>query len=350
MNLLLLKEGLRIVKRKIRVKKHGFKKYSGNADSICKQVVEDCYNTKENYFMTSAGHFSQYWTRDFGLCVKPLKELGYQKKIVSTLDYALNIFKKNECITTTITPDGKVLDIPTYAPDSLAYTLHSLIVANSPYLIKKYDSFLKKEVDKFFELVVDKKTGLVKRKHFSSMKDQSIRESSCYDNVMTAWVSTSLNRLGWNNPLKKYDYKKIILDLFWTKEGFIDDLSGRNMITGDANVFPYYTGLFDSKRMIKISIKSLKKRLLDQPFPLKYSVEKPKVSWIELFNKDYEFQNIWPMMGYPYVEVVSKINKTLAKEYMKKYSSMIEKHKTFVEVYNPEGKPHHKIFYYADEA
>ncbi|MFH1589374.1 MAG: hypothetical protein ABIB43_02285, partial [archaeon] len=47
---------------------------------------------------------------------------------------------------------------------------------------------------------------------------------------------------------------------------------------------------------------------------------------------------------------VSKINKTLAKEYMKKYSSMIEKHKTFVEVYNPEGKPHHKIFYYADEA
>lgn len=349
MKLILFSEGMRVFKRRLRMKNGSFKEYSGNAESICRQIINDCYNHEENYFMTSTGHFRQYWSRDFGLCVLPLKQLGHQKKIVSTLDYALNIFRKNKRITTTITPDEKVLDIPTYAPDSLAYTLHSLAVANDKKLVKKYNGFLKKEVKKFFKIVIDKKSGLVKRKHFSSMKDQSIRESSCYDNVMAAWVSANLDKLNLKNPLKKYDYKKIILELFWTKEGFIDDLSGSNIISGDANVFPYFTGLFDSKRMINTTIYNMRKRKLDNPLPLKYSIEKPKFVWFEIFAKNYEYQNIWPMMGYPFIEVVSKVNKKLARDYLKKYSKMIEKHKTFLEVYTPDGKPYKSSFYYCDE-
>ncbi|MFH1770560.1 MAG: hypothetical protein ABH828_03305 [archaeon] len=349
MNVLLLKEGLRVFKRNLKVRKTGFKEYSGNAENICKQIINDCYNNKENYFMTSTGHFRQFWTRDFGLCIKPLKELGYQKKIISTLDYALNIFKKNKGITTTISPEGKAIDVSTYAPDSLAYILYSLIVANDKKLLKKYESFLKKEVKIFFEIVVDKKSGLVKRKHFSSMKDLSIRKSSCYDNTMVAWVSVSLDKLGIENPLKKYDYKKIIFEFFWTKEGFIDDLSGSNIISGDANVVPYFTGLFNSKRMINISIKSMQKRKLDNPFPLKYTLERPKFIWFEIFNRDYEHQSIWPHMGLQYIEVVSKVNKKLAGDYLKKYSEMIVKHKTFPEVYTSNGKIYKNLLYHCDE-
>ena len=70
-------EGLRMFKRRRKYEQEGFKPYEGNAKNICEQIVRNCYNKKENYFMTSLGHFCEYWSRDFGLCVESLKKLGY---------------------------------------------------------------------------------------------------------------------------------------------------------------------------------------------------------------------------------------------------------------------------------
>ncbi|NQU97884.1 hypothetical protein HQ533_00290 [Candidatus Woesearchaeota archaeon] len=343
-----LSEGLRMFRRKLRVGKKGFRRYSGNADEICKQIVDDCYNKERKYFMTSTGHYSQYWSRDFGLCVKALKELGYEKEIINTLNYALNLFEKNKGITTTITPDGKPFDFPKYAPDSLAYSLHSLIVCRNKELVEKYKPFLESEARKFFNIVVDKNTGLVKKKHFSSIKDQSIRKSSCYDNVMVAWVSENLNKLELQNPMKNYNFKKIIKDNFWKGEYFIEDLSGRNIISGDANVFPFWTGIFDSKEMMKSAIKALTNRKLDKPLPLKYCLEKPKLTWY-LYFSTYELDNVWVHLGYPYIDIVPKVDKKLARDYLEKYSKTIEKNRTFLELYDNSGKIYKTPLYISDE-
>ncbi|MBC8500701.1 MAG: hypothetical protein ISS25_00485 [Nanoarchaeota archaeon] len=342
-------EGLQMFRRKIRVRKTGFKKYSGDAKAICREIVKDCYNHEKNYFMASKGHFCEYWSRDFGLCVKPLKELGYEKEIRNTLNYALKIFKEKRNITTTISPKKTPFDFPRFAPDSLAFTLHSLITLDKKNIVNQYKEFLESEARKYLEKVIEKNTGLVKKKYFSSMKDHSIRESSCYDNVMSAWISKNLEKLKLKNPLKDYNLKKIIKNNFWTGTYFIDDLSGREMITSDANVFPFWTEIFDSKKMMKSAVETLIEKKLDKPFPIKYSKEKPKVVWYDSFAKGYQAQTIWPMIGYPYIEVVSKVNKNLAKNYLKQYSKIIEKYKTFLEVYFSTGKPYKLAFYYADE-
>lgn len=344
-----IKEGLRMFKRKLRVQRKGFKKYSGNVNEICNQIINNCYNQEKKYFMTSTGHFSQFWTRDFGLCVKSLKLLGHRQKIINTLNYALGIFKKHGEITTTITPNGKAFNFPKYAPDSLGFMLHCLVVANDKLLIKKYKSFLQKEANKYYDMVIDKKSGLVKRKYFSSMRDYVIRKSSCYDNVMSGWISINLDKLGLTNPLKKYDYKKIIVELFWTKEGFIDDLSGKNDLSADANTFPFWTGVIQSDRMIKKSIETMRNRKLDKPVPLQYTNKKPKVSGYDFLVKNYQFQTIWPMVALPYMNVVSKVNKGLTKHYLKQYQDLIKKHKTFLEVYDSKKKPFKTTFYICDE-
>ena len=51
-----------------------------------------------------------------------------------------------------------------------------------------------------------------------------------------------------------------------------------------------------------------------------------------------------------FLTVLEKYNKQLTSKYIEKYTSLIKKHKTFLEVYNPDGKPYKSIFYITDEA
>ena len=182
-----LRLALRVFSRAIYVKKKGFKKYNGNAEEICKQVVKECWNGK--YFQASNGHFKDFWMRDFGFCVGSLLKLGYKKEVEVTLQYALDIFSRSDRITTTISPKGVPCDFPYYAPDSLGYLIRSLRISKSFDLIKKYKKFLNNEIKKYYELVLDSKTGLVRKdRTYSSMKDFSIRKSSCYDNCVSAMI------------------------------------------------------------------------------------------------------------------------------------------------------------------
>jgi hypothetical protein len=133
--------------RALRVKFRGFKRYSGNAEEICKNIIDDCWNG--SYFQTSTGHFNYFWTRDFGWCVEALVKLGYREKCIKTLDYALGIFAKHERITTTITPNKKPFNFPNkYAPESLPYIVYSLVITKAK-LVKKYEDFLNQEIKRY---------------------------------------------------------------------------------------------------------------------------------------------------------------------------------------------------------
>ena len=78
----LVSAALSMFSRKLKVTSKGVKKYSGNATEICKQISEDCWNG--TYFQGSAGHFSQFWLRDFAMSAPALSKLGYRKEIKKT--------------------------------------------------------------------------------------------------------------------------------------------------------------------------------------------------------------------------------------------------------------------------
>jgi len=353
MRIIHLAEGLRIFKRSLSVRFKGTKKYKGNAKQICNSIIKDCFNGK--YFQVSNGHFCEFYTRDFGWCVDSLIKLNYKNEVIKTLSYALNIFSKNK-ITTSISPSGKPFDFPYYAPDSLAFLIRSLSHAKAYSLVKKHKKFLNKEIMKYYHKVIDKDTGLVRKdKYFSSMKDHSLRKSSCYDNVMTAMLAKELNNLKiLKNPFKKYDFKKIIKDNFWNGSYFVEDLSGSKVITGDSNIFPFWAGIFTSNDMLKKSISAIQKEGLDNPFPLRYTKSakagKQKFIAIEFFAKNYERNTVWMHMGPLFVSLVKKINKNDFKKYYNNYKKLIEHNKNYLELFTPEGKPYKTPFYYSDES
>ena len=97
-------EVMRMFLRKLKVKFKGINRYKGNDESICAQIIRDCYNRDKNYFMVSNGHFCEFYARDFGWCTQALLSLGYRREVLNTLDYALSRCKSYGRIEQAISP------------------------------------------------------------------------------------------------------------------------------------------------------------------------------------------------------------------------------------------------------
>ncbi len=323
------------------------KKYDGDAEEICEQIIKECWNGR--YLQTSTGNFSQFWTRDFGFCTKSLLILQHKDQVHHTLRYALNRFKHHKKITTTITPGGTPFDFPTFAVDSLPWLIHSIKVSKFPY--QSFKDFLNKEIQKFYNKVINQHTGLVKPEiHFSSIKDFAVRKSSCYDNCMVALLAKDLKGMDLHNPFEKFSYPELIKRHFWNGHYFHDDLSQQKYIAGDANLFPFMLGIITDKEMLQSAMKKIHEAGLDEPFPLKYTGSREKINfiWQENFLRNYESNAIWMHMGPLYVKLLQEVDQNRAKQYKEKYKQLIEEHKNFLEVFDEKGKPFSTPFYYCD--
>jgi hypothetical protein len=322
------------------------RRYKGKAEVICRQIVKDCWNG--HFFQTSTGNFSQFWTRDFGWCIQSLMKLGYEKEVHHTLRYALNRFSKYKGIKCAITPAGRPFDFPKEAVDSLPWLIHSIRIGKFPY--HSYKNFLNSEIKRFFASVVHE-NGLVKKEqHFSSMKDHAVRQSSCYDNCMLGMLAKDLRDLKLENPCSDFDYPDLIKKYFWNGSYFFDDLSRKAYVAGDANLFPFILGLINDREMLQSALQQIRQAGLDNPFPLKYTVDGKdiKLIWQDVFVKDYETNAIWMHMGPLYVKMVASVEPKLANVYLEKYQDLIEQAGNYMEVYTVEGKPYSSPFYYSD--
>jgi hypothetical protein len=347
-----LKEASKMFKRRI---KNSFKSFGGSDETICKNITKACFNG--TYFQTSVGHFNIFYTRDFAFCAEALLKQGYQKEVQKTLQYALTCFATHNKITTSISKEDVPFDVFSYAVDSLPLLFHSLYLLEKKEkkagkeLIEIYKPFLEKQIDFFYENVVDKETHLVTtKKQFSSIKDHAKRSSSCYDNCMVALLAKHLTFFKLKHNITKPNYANLLKKYFWKNNAFRDDLFSET-ITGDANVFPYWTKIITDKIMIKQSIKAIQKNNLDKPFPLKYTQNIPHnfIFPLSLIANNYEGNTLWMHLGLCYLDIVKKVDNKLYKQYKENYKKHIEKHKTFLEIFNNDGTPFKTLFYITDE-
>jgi len=330
---------------KNKIKPH---RYFGTAEDICKLTVDDCWNGR--FFQTSTNNFPQFWTRDFAWCTQSLLKLGHEEKVHHTLRYAINNFKHHNKITTTITPGGKPFDFPTAAVDSLPWFIHSIRVSKFPY----YDNrgFLNLQIQHFFKEFIDPNTGLVKVDlHVSSMKDFAVRKSSCYDNCMVGMLAADIVELKLVNPFEKYDYPALLKEHFWNGTFFFDDLTKKMYAAGDANIFPFITGLIADRALLASALHSIDGAQLAEPFPLKYTSTRHHVTfaWQEVLMRNYEGTTIWTHMGPLYIKLLQHVDKDKAALYKERYKQTIEKYGNYLEVFNPDGTPYKTPFYTCDQ-
>jgi len=277
-------------------------------------------------------------------------KLGYEKEVKKTLQYALNIYSKHRTLTTTITKDAKPLHMFEYSPDSLPMLLRSLRQAKAHDLAKTYEPFIEEQTRWYLNNVMDEKTNLVNNNKWSSMKDNFRRFSSCYDNSMLAMLSDELDILKLANPFKTFKIKQKMREALWSGQYFYDDSKKKRYISGDANTFPYWCGVFKDPKMFAKSLESIQKAGLDKPWPLKYTrVKMRSVFPMNILLPDYEQDTIWMHLGLCFLDVVKKHDEKLFMEYYHKYTELIEKHGTFLELYDKAGKPYKRRLYITDE-
>ncbi len=331
-------------------RKMGFgasKRHMGSTAEIARAIAKDCWNGQ--FFCASEGHFQQFWTRDFGISIDALLKMGFRKEVCSTLRYALSMWRKHGAITTTIS-NGKAWDFPTFSPDNMAFTLRSLAVAQEKALLFEYKNFLEEQIALFEKRVIDPATGLVKGSaHFSSMKDHSIRSSSCYDNIMLGLVAKAASSLGLFYSFKFH--RKEFLKKYWSGKFFFDDATQQSFVAGDANVFPFWSGIIENKRFAQLAIASMQNAGLTTPLPLRYTAKSAAHKWIwpRAFAPNYEGTTIWTNLGMIYLDVIRNVNFREYKELVQQYDELMQLFGTMPEVLVSLQKPYSSMFYKCDE-
>ncbi|HLP79139.1 MAG TPA: hypothetical protein VK158_00745, partial [Acidobacteriota bacterium] len=332
------------------------KRYKGDARHIAKHILDDCWNG--TFMQVSAGHFCAFYCRDFGMITQSLLSLGHADKVKKTLSWALAQFTKAGRVTTTITKDGHAIDIFDYGVDSLPFLVRSLRQLNDTDLIKQYASFIEMQAIRYYYTVWDPALKVVRRKtQFSSIKDHYVRDSSCYDNCMVAMLHRELTTLGLDSPFSKVDFHSIIKKKFWTGTHFRDDLKN-SYVSADANIFPFYCGVFDVNNDAEIfaaAVLAMRTEKLDVPFPIKYTAIQhghQELYLPSILAPNYEGTAVWMHLGLCYLTVLceSPAHQELFLEYMEMYTNLIEKEKNFREVYTESGTPYRSMSYQSDES
>ncbi len=340
----LIREGIKLIFNSLKRKITGSRKFKGNAKQICKKIIEQCWNGK--YLLNSLGNYREFWARDFGLSVEALVNLGYIKEAKETIKYALEKYSKKGKITTTIHNNGKLFNFPVklYSPDSVAHMFYSLKILKAKDLLKEYRTFLQKEVNKFFEKTLDKKTGLIKKKKYSSMRDFVATKASCYDCTIMFWMSKLARELGFKTP--KLNKEKFIRE-YWNKEYFKNGLNEKHF-TADANIMPFWTGIIKDKKKLQKVINKIEKEKLNEPLALKYTnYKKEKHLFYEILAPTWERNKVWTNAGLMYLLILAKNDKKRCKKEIKKYQ-IVEKQGTMYECYDGL-KPYKNLLYLSDD-
>jgi GH15 family glucan-1,4-alpha-glucosidase len=324
-------------------------------EEISKKVLDECFF--EGFFHVSPNNFRSFFVRDFAIVAKPLSDLGYKEQVHSTIRFALRHFMKAGRITTTISKDiigYRCYNLPFHGIDSYALILKA--IDDSGYEMSREERrFLLVQIRWMRDNLLDKEGLPMKKKYFSSIRDQAIKKSSCYNVAMLGYINLFFEHNKMRSPLRKFDYKKMLLEKYWNGEFYHDDIDHKGIFCSDSNIFPFWLGIDTAESRFEKVMKQIIDKNLDLPYVLKYNTKEDAkklrfTRWRFIFP-NYETYTIWTHLGIVYLQALVMMGKKeAAKEHVDRMVGFIEKHGNIVEVLAPDGRPYRSLFYLADES
>jgi hypothetical protein len=323
----------------------GHTRHDGDAASVIEACIERCWNGRT--FTASPGHFDMFWTRDLSFSTPALVRQGYGDRVHASLAYALDTWtRRRRHITTTIHYFDRPGDVYEYGVDSLPLFLSALRAADATDLVERHADWLRAEVDHFVERVIDPATGLVRSdRKYSAHRDTVENRSNAFGNTMVALLAKTLADTGWfgHSPLERYfrgDYGGLLMEHFWTGDHFRDAL-GDETVSGEANVWPFYTGVITDERIAAPALAYLDAEGFCDPLPLRYeTVRRPEREvWLTRHVlPDYQGSTVWTSLGAIYLQVLRPIDPLLATYETNRYVELIERDGTYWEVLDQHGR------------
>jgi hypothetical protein len=328
---------------RLRRQVRGHTRHPGEAASIVRACIEACWNGRT--FTASPGHFDMFWTRDLSFTAPSLVRLGHGVRVHASLSYALDVWaKRRRHITTTIHYFDRPGDVYEYGVDSLPLFMAALRAVGATDLVERHRPWLEAEVAHYYERVVDPTTGLVRSdRKFSAHRDTVVNRSNAYGNTMVALLAKTIEETGWfASPFARHfdgDYGRLLIEHFWADDHFRDAL-GDETVSGEANIWPFYTGVIDDPAVVAAALGYLDRNGFCDPYPLRYETRRRPEREVWLTRHvlpDYQGSTVWTSLGAMYLQVLRTIDPALAITETARYVEWIERDGTFWEVMNASG-------------
>jgi hypothetical protein len=331
----------------------GWRRYRGDAEAICRQIVEGCWTGE--FFAGSTGHFKQFWMRDLAMCTPALCRLGHRDRVVRSLAWGLERFERAGRVTTTIFNRRYPRDVYAYGSDSLPMLLYALRAVDATHLIDRHRELLTREIARYVNAVFDEQRGMARADgYFSGPRDCMTGRSTVFANTMIALLIKLLDvdrRLP--NPLAGYDMAEVLVRHYWTGDYFRDSLC-REMPSGDANVWPFFYEVVTDLDMKRRAFATLEARGLTEPVPLRYferRLPEAELAVPRTFTPNYQGDPSWTQLGPAYLHLLKTVDRPRMEAHRAKMASFISRDRNYLELYTTEGKPYRgrAWLYYADQ-
>lgn len=170
---------------------------------------------------------------------------------------------------------------------------------------------------------------------FSEAQDYAIRDSSCYSNAVCHLLLRQLDVLGLPNPLAYIDYPTLILERFWQENHFLDDLSGATYPSGDAQIMPFWCGVFDQNPAARSKLdKVIHWMDYYHPFPCRYGIAADPNRRMLILHRLNPWQKdaIWTCLGMQFLEVLADFGHPRFSPELDAYKNLVEKLGFFPEI------------------
>lgn len=313
-------------------------RFEGNARQICEQIIDRLWQGK--FYRTSLGHFDFFWMRDFGTVAEALTKIGKGDRVRWTLEWALKHYRRAGLVTLCIDSYGNTFNAPNRKSiDAVPWLLHSIYV--SGYKLSNVErKFLNKELRKYVRTFLDKKSGLIKTMEFAELRDAVIYDRSAYALSMVGRMAFCAKRLELIYPYDVSVYRNELNRNYWTGDYFSAD-AVTTAFSAECALFPFYMGVVNDEEKAGKTFDYIEKKNLNDPYPMKYTDDPDAFNyrwWMKRpFMPNYAGTSVWSWHGVFYLHLLNKYKRPEYHEQKVKLSRMIERHKTWPEMLNPNG-------------
>ncbi len=202
-----------------------------------------------------------------------------------------------------------------------------------------------REVARYCAAVVDPSTGLVRAdRTFSAHRDTVVSGSTAYANSMVALLDKTLAETGWlDSPVSRFfdgDPGRLLREHFWRGDRFLDAL-GTDGTSGEANVWPFWTGVIGDREMLGRALAALAREGFADPLPLRYETSRrpEREVWVTRhLLPNYQGSTIWTSIGSMYLWLLHALDPPAAEAGIRSYSDWIRRDGTFWEVLDESGR------------
>ena len=322
-------------------------RYPGTAADILRAGLDACW--WDTHLTASPGKYRQFWMRDTGFAAPALVRLGgvEREHLLRTLDWAISIWRRRRShITTTISPPFQwPVDLFDYGVDSLPLLMAALRSADAPALVDKHRDWLAAEVEHYASEVVHPATGLVRTdRTFSAHRDTFRNSSTAYGNTMVALLGRTVAETGWGpDLLSRYfdgDWGSLLKRHFWKGDRFRDRI-GSERTSGEANVWPFFAGVMEDRRMEAAALATLQRDGFTTPYPLRFDVADRRERLIFIYrflSPDYQTTASWTSLGSIYLSLLREVDPAGGSAQLGRMRQLVERDGTFWEVLDEHGR------------